>query len=282
MDIYEFLIPDETITSAVSNACEFFGLPEVPIVNSEGVCVWSNYSQTTLDDVFGLNREQLSEMGIISDDSITLAYTHECAHRALQDFKDISCKNEELACDFFAGLYAGLNGLDSTQFEEALSNTIGGETHPDGEFRVKAVEFGKQTAEEIQAQGIVPTFEYCKDRFDDFLEYHVETVSPVTLFEKSLSGISFTGHVDDLYDPEIRSAHESAKYHHEQAAKSRNYDDWELHSKAEGEALHKEQYWKDCKTDAELEHAKTQAKHKYQDAIYHSYDISKIEEIYKK
>ena len=39
MDIYEFLIPDETITSAVSNACEFFGLPEVPIVNSEGVCV---------------------------------------------------------------------------------------------------------------------------------------------------------------------------------------------------------------------------------------------------
>ena len=75
MNIYDFLISDQEITTAVSNACNFFGLPEVPVINSEGVCVWSNDVHTTFDDVLGVNREQLSDMGMISDDSLKLAYS---------------------------------------------------------------------------------------------------------------------------------------------------------------------------------------------------------------
>lgn len=282
MDIYEFLIPDEAITASVGNACEFFGLPEVPIVNSEGVCVWSNNTQTTLDDVFGVNREQLSDMGIISEDSITLAYTHECAHRALQEYDDITGINEELACDYFTGIHAGLNDIDSSQFEEALGKTTGGETHPDGEIRVKAVEYGKQIAEEIQAQGISPTFEYCKDRFEDFMETHSESLSPVALFERELNGITFTGHLDDLYDPDIKSAHERAVYHHDQAKNAQSIEESEWHYKAETEALEAEDYGKRNKANAEIESKKMEAAREYQDALWHSADISKIEEIYKK
>lgn len=168
MDIYEFLIPDEAITSAVSNACSFFGLPEVPIVNSEGVCLWSNDVHTTFDDVLGVNREQLSDMGMISTDSLKLAYTHECAHRALQNYDTYDGPQEELVCDYFAGIHAELNDIDSEQFEEAIGKTSGGKTHPNGALRVEAIEYGKQIASEMEKQGIEPTFEYCLDRFDDF------------------------------------------------------------------------------------------------------------------
>lgn len=281
MDIYEFLIPDEEITAAVGNACEFFGLPEVPIVNSEGVCVWSYDTQTTLDDVFGVNREQLSDMGIISNDSITLAYTHECAHRALQSYYDISGKDEELACDFFSGLHAGLNDLDSTQIEDALGRTIGGDTHPEGQLRIEAIEYGKQVAADMEAQGIIPTFDNCMDRFGDFLSEHSEdNLSPVTVFERNQKDVSFTGNLDDIYDPQINSAHESRVEHHKKAAHARNYDEWEFHANAETEALHSETYWKDCKSEAECEHAKTEAEREYQDRLFHSFD--RIEDIYKK
>ena len=168
MDIYEFLVSDEAITSAISNACSFFGLPEVPIVNSEHVCVWSNDKHTTFDDMIGINREQLTDMGIISNDSLKLAYTHECAHRALQNYDTYERQHEELVCDYFAGIHAGLNDINSDQFEEAIGKTNGSETHPNGTLRVEVIEYGKQIASEMKAQGIEPSFEYCLDRFDDF------------------------------------------------------------------------------------------------------------------
>ncbi len=197
--MYEFLIPDEAIIGAVSNACDFFNLSEVPIVNSEGVCVWANDTYTTLDDVFGVNREQLSDMGIISQDSLMLAYTHECAHRALQDYDDIEGKAEELACDFFAGIHAVVGNIDSTQFEDALAKTYGGETHPDGTLRVEAMEFGKQVASDMQAQGVPLTMENCLDRFEEFLSQQAETDSPVLVYERSLV---------DSYDNVINSMNE--------------------------------------------------------------------------
>ena len=201
MDIYEFLIPDEAITAAVSNACEFFGLPEVPIVNSEGVCVWSNDVHTTFDDVIGVNREQLSDMGMISDDSLKMAYTHECAHRALQGYDVYEGPREELVCDYFAGIHAELNDINSDQFEAALGQTTSGETHPDGALRVDAVEYGKQIAAEMKAQGITPTFEYCLDRFEDFRGEHVDSSTPVSLFVNMIhnghDNISFGNKYDE-------------------------------------------------------------------------------------
>lgn len=168
MNIYDFLISNEEITAAVSNACNFFGLPEVPIVDSEGICVWPNDVHTTFGEVLGFSCEQLSDMEIVSDDSLKLAYIHECAHRALQDYRNYSGPQEELVCDYFTGIHAGLNDIDSNQFEEALSKTTESETYPDGTLRVEAIEYGKQIAAGMEAQGVNPTFEYCLDRFEDF------------------------------------------------------------------------------------------------------------------
>ena len=177
MHIYDFLMSDQSIMDAIGNACDFFNLADIPVIQSDGVCVWSNDIQTTLDDIFGINREQLFDMGLLDSNSITLAYTHECAHRALQGYNCYDDKVEELACDFFAGLHAELNGIDSSHFQTALSHTVECNTHPDGDLRVKAVEFGKQIGEEMTAQDIKPSLDYCLERFNDFLADNPEAVS---------------------------------------------------------------------------------------------------------
>jgi hypothetical protein len=97
-------LPDEMVVNAVRRACKFFGIPEVPIVNAHGACVWPNDTRTYNDDVFGFNREQLMSLGISGEDSLTLIYTHECAHRTLQGAYNDAWE-EELACDFFAGVH---------------------------------------------------------------------------------------------------------------------------------------------------------------------------------
>lgn len=242
MNIYDFLISDQEITTAVSNACNFFGLPEVPVINSEGVCVWSNDVHTTFDDVLGVNREQLSDMGMISDDSLKLAYTHECAHRALQGYDNYEGTQEELVCDYFAGIHAGLNNIDTDQFEEALSKTTGSETHPNGALRVEAIEYGKQIASDIKTQGIEPTFDYCLDRFDDFqptnsdlstMDAHLGDPDSIISFGSAYSKEEYVAkaencykEADKYYDKAQRDEKASDKAHDlEQAEKWRRRGD---------------------------------------------------------
>lgn len=217
MDIYEFLIPDEAITAAVSNACEFFGLPEVPIVNSDGVCVWPNDVHTSFDDVIGVNREQLSDMGMISSDSLKLAYTHECAHRALQGYEIYDGPQEELVCDYFAGIHAGLNDIDSEQFEEALRRTVASESHPDGALRIQSIEYGKQIAADIKVQGITPTFEYCLDRFEDFQNGQTD-IDEVHHLSDNGSEISFgSAYSKEEYAAKAENCYKEAEKYYDKA-----------------------------------------------------------------
>lgn len=168
-DINDVLLPDEMVVSAVTRACDFFGIPEVPIVNAQGTCVWPNESDTLNDDVFGFNREQLMNLGITGEDSLTLIYTHECAHRTLQGAYNDDWK-EELACDFFAGIHAGLNNIDIDNFEAALGSTPGGTTHPNGALRAHFIEYGQQVAQELSSREIEPTFQNCLVRLNEHIE----------------------------------------------------------------------------------------------------------------
>ena len=167
--VNDLTLPDEMVVSAVQNACDFFGIPEVPIINAEGTCVWPNETDTYDDDVFGFNRQQLMQLGISGEDSLTLIYTHECAHRTLQGaFNDDW--EEELACDFFAGVHAGIKGMNIENFEASLGSTPGGETHPNGALRADFIEYGKTVAQELQERGIEVNYQNCLDRLNQHIE----------------------------------------------------------------------------------------------------------------
>lgn len=161
-------LPDEMVVNAVRRACKFFGIPEVPIINAHGACVWPNDTRTYNDDVFGFNREQLMTLGISGEDSLTLIYTHECAHRTLQGTYNDAWE-EELACDFFAGVHAGMKDMNIDNFEAALGSTGGGITHPNGALRANFIEYGKQVAQDLIARGIEPTYDNCLERLNQHI-----------------------------------------------------------------------------------------------------------------
>ncbi len=167
-NINDVMLPDDMVLSAVTKACDFFGIPEVPVINAHGACVWPNDTLTMDDDVFGFNREQLMQLGINGEDSLTLIYTHECAHRTLQGAYNDNWE-EELACDFFAGVHAGLKGMDIDNFEAALGSTPGGATHPNGALRANFIEYGQQVAQELSERGIPPTYENCLVRLNEHI-----------------------------------------------------------------------------------------------------------------
>ena len=180
-------LSDEMVLSAVTRACDFFGIPEVPVINAHGTCVWSNDTSTYDDDVLGFNRDQLLASGITGEDSLTLIYTHECAHRVLQD-KYTDDWEEELACDFFAGVHAGMRGINMNNFEAATGNSEATTSHPAGALRADFIEYGKQIVQEMQNRGVEVTYENCLNRFNEHLnekddlitEYRAQVLSGET------------------------------------------------------------------------------------------------------
>lgn len=191
--INDAILPDEMVVNAVHRACDFFGIPEVPVINAHGACVWPNDTSTYDDDVFGFNREQLMSLGISGEDSLTLIYTHECAHRTLQGAYNDAWE-EELACDYFAGIHAGIKGINIDNFEASLGATTGGDTHPNGALRADFIEYGKQVALEMQARGIELTYDGCLERLNQHI---LEKEGLITEYRERFDALNITEAISD-------------------------------------------------------------------------------------
>lgn len=167
-DSDDIMLPDEMVLNAVTKACDFFKIPVVDVYNAPSTRVEIHDTDTYDDDILGFNREQLMKLGIKGEDSLTLIYTHECSHRALQS-SNLDRWENELASDFFAGVNAGMNDINIDNFEAALGQTAGSDTHPTGALRADFIEYGKQIANEMIDRGVEPTFEGCFARFNEHL-----------------------------------------------------------------------------------------------------------------
>lgn len=97
-------------------------------------------------------------------------------HRTLQGAYNDSWE-EELACDFFAGVHAGTKGIDLNEFEAALGSTSGGDTHPNGALRANFIEFGQHIAKEMSGRGIEPTYDNCLKRLNEYIEEKGELIA---------------------------------------------------------------------------------------------------------
>lgn len=229
--INDFILPKEMAVSAAQEACDFFGLPEVPVIDAQGTCVWPNDVNTYDDDVFGFNREELMSIGISGKDSLTLIYTHECAHRTLQGAFNDSWE-EELACDFFAGVHAGLKDIDIDNFEASLGSTNGSASHPNGALRAEFMEFGQQIAKDMQSRGIEITYENCLEQLNAHLEdkggliaEYRERFDPNynngLVSEDTMSGEA-KGFIDDKawHEKEAQNNFDNAAWHEKEAARA--------------------------------------------------------------
>lgn len=174
-------LTDEMVLQSVQEASDFFNMNAPMDVHEDWTTgVMTGMEFTEDDDILVFNRQQMLDMGITDKEGFDLVMTHEGAHRALQGINTgFDSHQEELCCDYMAGVRAGLNGMDEGKMEASLSGTIESETHPDGVARVAAIEAGVSFAHDYMEahNGTPPTFSECLDHFNQ-TDVYASTIPP--------------------------------------------------------------------------------------------------------
>ena len=208
-------LSDEMISQSVEETCDFFHIEE-PAMVSEGwtTGVYPNNDFTLQDDVLIFNREQLLDMGISGKDGLELVMTHEGTHRVLQGMEHIEFNShqEELCCDYMAGVRAGLNGIDVSQMENSLMYSPESETHPAGADRVESIEAGVRFAQQYYAEyNMAPTFDECLDDFCEINE--IEQDEQIVLrSDDAENEVSFKGYTKSEIDSRVSKAEREMSY----------------------------------------------------------------------
>lgn len=163
-------LTDEMIVQSVQEASDFFNMNAPMNIHEDWTTgVMTGMSFTENDDILVFNRQQMLDMGITDKEGFDLVMTHEGAHRKLQGLDTgFTSHQEELCCDYMAGVRAGLNGMAEGKLVASLSGTGESSSHPDGAFRVEAIEAGVTFAHDYMEahNGVPPTFSDCLEHFN--------------------------------------------------------------------------------------------------------------------
>lgn len=148
-------LSQQEIEEGIHSACNFFGIAYpmliIDLTNKKyGQTMFVNVDPVSFnDDVICFNTRQLQELGVRNKDAFTLIMTHECAHRYYQQFPFDGPFGghwkEELACDFYMGVRSVIEQLDIRGVISGIRYLQGGKTHPDGDLRRDAIQFGINT-----------------------------------------------------------------------------------------------------------------------------------------
>lgn len=219
-------LTDEMVMQSVQEASAFFNMNAPMDVHEDWTTgVMTGIPFTENDDILVFNRQQMLDMGITDKEGFDLVMTHEGAHRALQGLNTgFDSHQEELCCDYMAGVRAGLNGMDEGKMEASLSGTAESESHPDGATRVAAIEAGVSFAHDYMKahNGAPPTFSDCLAHFNE-TDVSASTVTPqetghVTL-RPDATFADVHGFVNDksYHLDNAESAHHNAEWHKKRA-----------------------------------------------------------------
>lgn len=170
---HEYNLPDDVVQSAVHSACIFMQMNDLDIKMDNSTGVYTHDPTTLNDDVLGFSRDQMLQMGIHDEQSLSLICTHEVAHCMLQYLSQthqLSNWQEELSCDAFMGVRAAIEGIDTHSVEESLGRETPSPTHPNGELRMKYIEIGKEIGEDLKAHGIPVTADNILARLNDHIK----------------------------------------------------------------------------------------------------------------
>lgn len=214
-------LTDEMVLQSVQEASDFFNMNAPMDVHEDWTTgVVTGIPFTENDDILVFNRQQMLDMGITDKEGFDLVMTHEGAHRALQGMNTrFNSHQEELCCDYMAGVRAGLNGMDEGKMEASLSGTAESETHPDGTARVAAIEAGVSFAHDYMEahNGTPPTFSDCLDHFNQ-TDVYASTVTPQE-----------DGHVNLRPDAAFADVHgfvNDKSYHLDRAESAQHNAEW--------------------------------------------------------
>lgn len=174
----------EMIVQSVQEASDFFNMDTPMNIHEDWTTgVMTGMPFTESDDVLVFNRQQMQDMGITDKEGFDLVMTHEGTHRALQGLDTgYDSHQEELCCDYMAGVRAGLNGMDEDKMQASLADSVECETHPDGMARVQAIENGVSFAHDyMDTHGVAPTFSDCLKHFEELYDISQDAPEQINL-----------------------------------------------------------------------------------------------------
>ena len=248
--MYENPLSYDMIEDSVVRACDFFHIEHPDSIEpGHTTAVSLGDTNTYGDEILFFNRAQLEDMGITGQDGLDLVMTHEGTHIMLQDMDTgFSPYQEELCCDYMAGVRAGLNGMDVSELENAFAGLGHDATHPDGSFRIDAIEDGLAFAKDYMAtHELPPTFNEC---LEDFKGEHMQDVAELAHLKNEVIAHEITmAHYHRLVemDPANETAlhqyheselnHERALYDYErkQVEIDEKYNETDLEEKNDGD-----------------------------------------------
>ena len=214
-------LSDEMVLQSVQEASDFFNMNAPMDVHEDwttGVMTGMDFTED--DDILVFNRQQMLDMGITDKEGFDLVMTHEGAHRGLQGLNTgFDSHQEELCCDYMAGVRAGLNGMDEGKMEASLGGTVESETHPDGAARVAAIEAAVWFAHDYMEahNGTPPTFSDCLDHFNQTDVY----ASTVTLQEEGQINLR-----PDVAFADVHGFVNDKSYHLDRAESAQHNAEW--------------------------------------------------------
>lgn len=141
--------------NGIKAACDFFAIPmPAHIIDFTdepvgGTMFVNKNPDSFADDIICYDLEELKRLGIYGKDAFTLVITHECTHRILQNTRMPGLNGgrweEELCCDFFMGVRAGLDHISHKSFEivrNGFALCDGAQSHPVGTLRQEILTYG--------------------------------------------------------------------------------------------------------------------------------------------
>lgn len=171
--IHEYNLPDDVVKNAVHDACDFFHMDDLQVKPDVSTGVYTNDPTVLNDDCLGFSRQQMLDMGIHDEQSLSLICTHEAAHCMLQYLStthELSNWQEELSCDAFMGVRASLQGIDTTVIEKSLGDESASPTHPYGDLRLRYIEIGKHIGDDLRNHDLPVTAQNVLARLNDYIE----------------------------------------------------------------------------------------------------------------
>lgn len=170
---HEYSLPDDVVEKAVHDACDFLHMNDLDIKGAKMTGVFVNDPTTLNDDVLGFNRQQMLDLGVHDEKTLSLICTHEAAHCLLQNLSSthyLTNWQTELSCDAFMGVRAAVEGMDLEKVKATLSDTKESTTHPGGKMRLDYLEHGWKIGEELKSHDNPVTVDNILARLADYLQ----------------------------------------------------------------------------------------------------------------
>ena len=138
----------EKILETINQVADFFGLPMPKVTEVEDTVAKITTNEEAEKTEFFYNLQVMQDKGVNNLDALRLCLVHEMCHQALRDTQFWIFPNElwiqELACDLVAGAYAEKYFIATNKYKWVVGMKNATPTHPDGELRKKAVDYGRE------------------------------------------------------------------------------------------------------------------------------------------